>query len=128
MPFGSYTYLRGRVKKVHRCTERSCTFDQLEPAKPRREVYVPLADWVYQGVDPNNLTVYNITEQGHAFDPGYVKRSVVQERDGSISVQTIGEGTGQNRSLNLEVARPAFTWLDSLIRLRTIPEANGPNF
>jgi hypothetical protein len=101
---------------------------QLEPAVTLGKVYVPFAGYVQQFVYPDSLSVYNVTSDGHIFDPGYVERSVIQGSDGSISIQTTGEGTGPNRLFNLDVARPAFTGLDSAIRLRTIPSANGLQF
>jgi hypothetical protein len=101
---------------------------QLDPAFTGGRVYVPFAGFVRQFVDDGSLSVYNVTAAGHIFDPGYVERSVVASPDGSISIRTTGEGTGPNRLFNLDVARPAFTGLDSLIRLRTIPAANGVQF
>jgi RHS repeat-associated protein len=101
---------------------------QLSPAVSLGSVYAPGAGFVKQYVDADNLTVTNVTSEGHMFDPGQVKRSVVSSPDGSISIITTGEGTGPNRLFNLEVARPAFTGLDTMIRLQTIPAANGVQF
>jgi hypothetical protein len=66
-------------------------------------------------VDAPALTVYNVTEPGHIFDPGYVSRSVLLRGD-FIYVRTVGEGTGSYRFFNTAVARPAFNYLDRQIR------------
>jgi RHS repeat-associated protein len=84
-------------------------------------VDVPFAGPITQYVDDANLTVYNVTAEGHIFDPGQVQRSVISSPDGSISIQTTGEGIGPNRLFNLDVAGPAFAALDAAIRLRTVP-------
>ena len=70
---------------------------------------------VHHFVDEPSLTVYNITEPGHSFDPGYVSRSVVT-RGNSIYVLTIGEGTGSYRAVNIVGAPIAFKPLDYKIR------------
>jgi hypothetical protein len=76
---------------------------------------VPFAGTVRHFVDAPGLTVYNVTEPGHWFDPGYVSRSVITRGD-SIYVRTIGEGTGSWPSFNVIVGPPAFNYLDSQIR------------
>jgi RHS repeat-associated protein len=73
------------------------------------------AGTIVQVVDQATLTVTNFTESGHIFDPGYVARSVVVEK-GFVMVRTIGEGTGADPWFNKEIAGPAFTHQDLLVK------------
>jgi hypothetical protein len=93
---------------------------QEDPAYTGGHVTVPFAGQITQFVDGDGLSVYNVTADGHMFDPGYVMRSVVSSY-GVISVQTTGEGTGAYRLFNVDIARPAFTTLDAAIRAVTVP-------
>jgi hypothetical protein len=81
------------------------------------EMTVPFAGKIFQIVDPSTFSIYNITEAGHIFDPGYVKRQVV-DIPGGIGIRTIGEGTGPYRLFNELIGPPAFENLDANIRVQ----------
>lgn len=49
---------------------------------------------IWQIVDPNALTIKNITRPGHRYHPGTVTLSVVRDPDGNVSLLIVGEGTG----------------------------------
>jgi RHS repeat-associated protein len=66
---------------------------------------------VTQVVDPSTDSVYNITDAGHIFDPGYVDRSVVVDEAGGVNfvmVETVGEGVGNYPLFNEAAA--GLTW------------------
>ena len=82
------------------------------------------AGTVTQVVDQANLTVYNITDPGHIFDPGYVARSIVVEK-GFVMVQTIGEGTGNYPLFNENIARPTWSLEDLEVKQYVLTHGRG---
>ncbi|RAM53278.1 MAG: hypothetical protein C6Y22_01680 [Hapalosiphonaceae cyanobacterium JJU2] len=51
-------------------------------------------------INANDLLVTNYTLPGHMFYPGEIRRRVVDTGD-AIEIETIGEGIGDNRTINL---------------------------
>jgi hypothetical protein len=73
------------------------------------------AGTITQFVDPDALTVYNVTDPNHIFNPGYVSRSVTTDM-GYIMITTTGSGVGNYPLFNREIAGPAFTIQDLMIK------------
>ena len=64
---------------------------------------------VWHLVDPENLSITNITTPGHVFHYGTVTRSVLVENN-SIYIRSVGDGVGKWAGFNEYLAGPA-TWL-----------------
>jgi len=101
---------------------------QLNAAYSGNEVQVPIAGPVMQIVDPSTYSIYNLTEDNHMFDPGWVQRSVVIDNNGVIGITTTGSGIGPDRWFNLAIARPAFTFLDTAVSQIMQPPIAGVGF
>jgi RHS repeat-associated protein len=110
--------------EVFEALRSSAAPGQTFPAYTGDRVNVIFAGPITQFVYPDILSIYNVTLTGHWFDPGYVERSVIQIGD-TVYVRTEGEGTGQNRWLNMLTARPAFELLDSVIRMQVLDSHNN---
>jgi RHS repeat-associated protein len=74
---------------------------------------------VIQRVDERNLTIYNRTRPDHAFNPGFIQRTVVSIGVG-VFIQTTGIGTGGLKWVNEQIGPPAFELLDALIARHVI--------
>ena len=79
-------------------------------------VDIPMVGRVRQFIDPDNLTILNMTESGHLLHPGSVLRSVVQEGD-NLYVVTEGYGTGRFAGANDFLSDPLWLLPDSQIGL-----------
>lgn len=89
---------------------------------------IPHFGRVRQIVDPDRLTIVNITEPGHLLSPGNVHRSIVQAGD-DLYVVTHGYGTGFNPPGNEYVARGVWESTDNNIRSELEPaEQKAPAF
>ena len=56
-------------------------------------------------VDPNALTIANITLSGHVFYPGTAQLSVTQGQESVVSLKVVGNGTGSDAGVN-QIAGP----------------------
>jgi RHS repeat-associated protein len=63
---------------------------------------------VTTAVNPNGMTIWNLTMPGHLLHPGWVRRDVIVE-GGATWVVTTGGGTGFN-PLNLSSVMAPFVW------------------
>ncbi|MBS0219453.1 MAG: hypothetical protein JSR91_01805 [Proteobacteria bacterium] len=71
---------------------------------------------IWQVVDPNTLTIKNITRPGHRYYPGTVTLSVVKDPDGNVSLHIEGKGTGPYATENERVGPLVFHLLGSSAR------------
>jgi hypothetical protein len=61
---------------------------------------LPLLGSITTYVDPNNQTLYNVTNPDHTLYPGLVERSVGLGNDGLYHINTYGEGNGIAPGIN----------------------------
>jgi hypothetical protein len=73
------------------------------------------AGQITQWVNDTRYTVYNFTNPGHIFHPGYVAGAVVNDGE-YLGVMTIGEGVGSYEEFNTFIAHPAWVLQDLYIR------------
>lgn len=102
-------------RQAYEALLRHATPFQREVSIDGGEVHVPFAGRVRQHVDPDRLTVVNVTLPDHHLYPGNVHRSIVQEGD-DLYVVTHGYGTGVFPRLNERIAEAAWCEPDHKIR------------
>jgi hypothetical protein len=72
---------------------------------------------VFASDGPNHVLI-NVTKEGHIFNPGQVKRSVVVDENGFVKIVTEGTGTGPYKGLNEAIGPFVFKSVDDNVRER----------
>jgi hypothetical protein len=76
---------------------------------------------IYHDLDEGNHVLTNVTMDGHAFHPSTITRTVSTRPDGTVIIETHGEGqNGGSPYMNEAFGPPAFRGIDWIIKERVL--------